>query len=369
MSSGPRQLRGISRRAVLAAFPLLLPAQSPAKGQTLPSDWARYPDPSTELEVLRLTSPEYESLLPPPPSRSITGNSAQVLCLSTRSGRPQAHLLQLRDGRSRVLTSADSLQPGALTLTHDDRALLFFDGPALLQSPLSGLREQQIAKIREGYQREAGPVCSSDGLFYYFVESRDGESELRRVRRPSNAVETIARAPGILDPTPNPRRAMICWRNRDGELFTATIDGQNIRRVETPPGRVLQAFWSPDGQALLYLLDPAESGQLAAIREQHLDSRTDSLVAKTSQYVAFMPNANATVFLGSSRSKVNPSILIMLRITRRELILCDHAAAVPAATSPVFAPNSQRIVFQSERHGRPALYSMMVEGLLEKTGT
>jgi oligogalacturonide lyase len=368
MGPGPRRTGGITRRAVLAAMPLVLRAQTSAKGQTLPQDWARYPDSSTELEVLRLTDAAYETRLPAPPARAVTANSGQLLCLSARTGSLQAHLLQLRDGRSRVLTSAAALQ--AATLTHDDRALLFFDGGALLWSPLSGLREQEIGRLREGYTLESGPVTAPDGMSFYYAEARDGQSELRRVRRPSNAVETIAAMEGgILDPAPNPRRSMICWRNRAGELFTMTIDGQGRRRVETPPGRVLQAHWSPDGQALLYLHDPAEAGQLVSIREQQLDARTDTLVAKTSQYASFMPNANASVFLGSSRGKANPSVLIMLRITQRELMLCDHSASDPYQTAPVFAPNSQRIFFQSDRHGRAALYSMQVEGLLEKTGT
>ncbi|HAX42931.1 MAG TPA: hypothetical protein PLF84_12910 [Bryobacteraceae bacterium] len=370
MSTGPRPVRGMTRRAVLAALPAALRAQTPAKGQFLPVDWGRYPDPSTELEVLRLTDASYASHLPALPARAVTANSQQLLYVSTRTGSPQAHLLQLRDGRSRLLTAASALRPGAVSLTHDDRALLFFDVPALFLSPLSSLREQEIYRLRDGHAWSGGPVTSPDGLSFYFVETRDGSAELRRLRRPGGAVETIAAAEGLLlDPTPNPRRAMICWRTPDGGLWTATIDGSGPRRVETPPGRVLQAHWSPDGQALLYLLDPAEPGQLVSIREQQLDSRADALVAKTSQYAAFMPNANASVFLGSSRSKVNPSVLIMLRITRRELTLCDHNAADPAATAPVFAPNSQRIFFQSDRHGQPALYSMPVERLLEKTGT
>ncbi|MGC4049885.1 MAG: hypothetical protein QM757_10275 [Paludibaculum sp.] len=61
--------------------------------------------------------------------------------------------------------------------------------------------------------------------------------------------------------TPNPKRAMLLWLNEAGELWVAGFDGAGQRRIETPAGRVLQAFWSPDGQALQYLLEPAESNQ------------------------------------------------------------------------------------------------------------
>ena len=280
----------------------------------MPADWGRYTDPSTEFEVLRLTDAAYESHLAAPPARSMTRGSDQLLYTSTRSGSMQAWLLQMKDGRSRLLTQAAALAPGAVTLTYDSRAILFFDGPALHYSPLNSLREQEICRLRDGWERESGPVSSPDGLSFYFAEQKSGRSELRRVRRPGTTAETIASGDdGILGPTPNPRRAMICWRTRGGALYTAEIDGAGLRRIETPPGRVLQAHWSPDGQAILYLLEPAAPGELNSIREQQLDSRADVLVARTSQFAAFAPNANASVFIGSSRSRANPAILIMLR--------------------------------------------------------
>lgn len=361
----------MTRRAVLSAIPIAAWAQSgtaPGKGEFLASDWGRYADGATEFPVLRLTNPAYESHLVAPPARGLSRRSDQVLYTSTRAGRRQAFLLRLKDGRSRLLTDASALAPDGLSLTYDDRALLFFDGDVLNYSLLSGLREQQVYRIREGYERECGPVSSPDGLWFYLVEARDGRSELRRLRRPGGAAETIAAGEqGILDPTPNPRRAMICWRDREGGLYTATIDGAGRRRVETPPGRVLQAHWSPDGQALLYLLAPEATNELVSIREQQLDARTDVLVARTSQFAVFAPNANASVFIGSSSSRANPAVLILLRVTRRELTLCEHKAKAPARTAPQFAPNSQHILFESDLHGQPALYSVAVEKLIEQT--
>jgi oligogalacturonide lyase len=34
---------------------------------------------------------------------------------------------------------------------------------------------------------------------------------------------------------------------------------------------------------------------------------------------------------------------------------------------PVFAPNSRRVFFNSDRHGKLAIYSMQVEKLVEET--
>jgi oligogalacturonide lyase len=60
-------------------------------------------------------------------------------------------------------------------------------------------------------------------------------------------------------------------------------------------------------------------------------------------------------------------VLILLRITRRELTLCEHKASQPELTSPIFSPDSQKIYFQSDREGKPAIYCVHVEKLVEKT--
>ena len=59
--------------------------------------------------------------------------------------------------------------------------------------------------------------------------------------------------------------------------------------------------------------------------------------------------------------------MILLRATRRELTLCEHKARDTRTLAVVFAPNSQRILFQSDQQGKSAIYSMMVERFVEET--
>ncbi|MBL8293238.1 MAG: PD40 domain-containing protein, partial [Bryobacterales bacterium] len=90
-------------------------------------------------------------------------------------------------------------------------------------------------------------------------------------------------------------------------------------------------------------------------------------VAATSQYAQFSPNGDASVFVGVSGSKAQPHVLLLLRSVRRELTLCEHKSSTAAEAAPVFSPDSQRIFFQSDRHGKPAIYFMAIERLVEKT--
>jgi oligogalacturonide lyase len=127
-----------------------------------------------------------------------------------------------------------------------------------------------------------------------------------------------------------------------------------------------RADWAPDGKTVLYLNFPEDPKQLTAIRECAPDAASDKLVAKTSQFANFGFNRDTSVFVGASRSAASPTILLLLRITQRELTLCEHKASHPETTAPRFSPDAQRIYFQSDRDGKPAIYCMHVEKLVEK---
>ena len=96
------------------------------------------------------------------------------------------------------------------------------------------------------------------------------------------------------------------------------------------------------------------------------DSNQDQSVAKTSQFVHFDANHDTSVFVGASRNQASPHILLLLRTTQRELTLCEHRASDPAATAPVFSADSQQVFFQSDKHGKLAIYRVHVERFVEK---
>jgi oligogalacturonide lyase len=60
-------------------------------------------------------------------------------------------------------------------------------------------------------------------------------------------------------------------------------------------------------------------------------------------------------------------VLIVVRLSHSERTLCEHKASQPENATIFFAPDSQRIYFQSDREGKPAIYCLHVERLVEKT--
>lgn len=369
----------ISRRRLLRAAGcagLVLAVSSPelhgesAKGENLAADWGRYSDPSTELEILRLTRPDYSSNLPTPPGRAIARHSEFAVLSTDRSGSMQLQRVDLKSGQSRVLTSASQLHPASFALSFDDRTVYYLDGNGLFAVSMGSLRVAQLWESPLSLQSSTSLAPSEDGTSLWLaMNSSEGALIKLRLGLKPEAVEVLRQSAPIFAPTPNPRRALVAWRCGDGSAWLCEQEGGNKRRLETPAGQVLQLVWSADGQSVLYLHDPGLQGESVSIREQEVDSRADRLIAKTSQFACFARNANASVFAGASRSKASPFALLMLRITRRELTLCEHRSRDAAASAIEFSPDSQRLFFQGDKDGRMAVYSIKLERLVEKTAS
>ncbi|MGA3015820.1 MAG: hypothetical protein ABSF62_01785 [Bryobacteraceae bacterium] len=358
--------RGFSRRGFLfSGFAAALLAQE-KPGASFPSAVKRYSDPTTELDVYRLTDPSYPSTLPAAYNRAIAHNNAWMLFCCDRNGSPQAFRLDLKSGETRELTTVEDLDGSSLTLTPDNRSFCFFAGRSLFLSGLGG-RPRELYKIPEGWERTAGLSVGPDGTHATFAERQAGGSRLRMVPLAQAAARTVTESPFVIShPIARPMRAQILFRQGDDALWLVNSDGTQKHQLKFATGRVGPADWAPDGKTVLYLNFPEDSKQLTAIRECNPDAASDQLVAKTSQFAHFGFNRDTSVFVGASRSAASPTILLLLRVTQRELTLCEHKASHPETTAPRFSPDAQRVYFQSDRDGKPAIYCMHVERLVEK---
>lgn len=134
-----------------------------------------------------------------------------------------------------------------------------------------------------------------------------------------------------------------------------------------PEGRILQARFSQPGDRLTYLLRSPGPPERTLLMELALPAGRHELVASTSKFATFSPNANSSVFVGASDSVAQPLLLLLLRVTRREFALMEHSATQPSVVQPLFSNNSQLIFFQSDRLGKNCIFSVNVKGLVERT--
>ena len=367
-------LRRFSRRSLLLSSLLAFRASADEtkgpKGQIFESDWKRYADPATELEVYRLTEPTYTSTLPAYSNRVFSRNSAALLFCCDRAGSPQAFRMDLKSGETRQLTDRANLDGTSLNLLPDSRSFCYFADRTLYQVNLTNLREREVYMVPDDWERGSGLCLAADSAHAIFIERRGERSRLRIAALTQAGARTVFETGiAIADPIERPLRGQILYRETGKGLWLINSDGRQNHPLKLAAGVTGPANWAADGRTLLYLNFPDDKTKLNAIREYTPDDDSDKMVATTSQYVTFGFNRDTSVFVGASRNGASPVVLLLLRVTQRERTLCEHKGSHPDMVSPMFAPDAQRIYFQSDRHGKSALYSMHVEHLVEKIGS
>jgi oligogalacturonide lyase len=351
----------------LAAAGAASDSRKPAALPTFPTDARRYPDPSTGLEVVRLTDPACASTLPEYYNRAIAGNGAYLLFSCERTGSPQVFRLDLKTAATQQLTDVTGLDGASIALTPDNRGFCYCAGRSLFHAAFDG-KEGELYRIADGWERGRGMTVAPDGRYAALVETRAHTSRLRTIPLGSGAPRTVLEAAGeMADPLPRPRHAQTLYRAGDRGVCLVRQDGRENRQLKLAAGRIGTAFWAPDGQTLLYLVYPEDPSQLHAIREHSPDTGADRLVAKTSQFASFSANRDTSVFVGASENRASPHVLLLLRVTGTERTICEHRATDAATVCPVFSPDSQNVYFRSDRHGKPAIYGMHLDKLIEKT--
>lgn len=353
----------ITRRAALGALPTALAAATnrlAKEARSFPnaSEFFRFADPTTEMPVVRLTNPATTSLFPAATNRFVAPKRRFLIFSSDRTGAAAPFQLDLRTGALRMLARTEHLDPRSLCLDEHAKVVYLLDGGTLKEITLANKRMRTVAENVDAFSS----LGSSD-----FVLVRQGRLEQLNAGQGTlaeNASPWCLTRPGGTG----------CLFGRDvsaneREFWYAPLPGRvGAKPVMLAKGRITNPFWSPDGQSLLLLRD-VEAGQIffSEIHEIFPETGEERKLAPTSQFAAFAPNADASVFVGASRSKAQPTVILLVRSVQRELTLCEHRASDPAAVCPVFSPDSRRIYFESDHQGKSALYSVNVELLIEPT--
>jgi len=339
----------VTRRTVNAAL-LSAPLLVAGRGQLYPGERFRFADPATEGEVFRYTKPDAASLLPAGSHHCVSSRNNFLLFCSDRSGSFQLRRLDLKTGESRQLTDEADILTSSPALTSDERRIYYAAGPRVRAIAAGGGAERDV------FQAEA-PVeafnVTEDGL--YGTAAAGGK--LLLVPLLTKLAPKLLGEGATMDfLLPRPRRGSLLYRNGT-EWHLAHFDG-TVNRVLKPMEGSGAAEWSPDGRLIYFLKG-------STLTELDPDTGVEKLFAKTSGFSHFTRNADASVFAGVSGSKAQPHVLLLLRVTRRERTICEHKSSQVAA--PFFAPNSQRLFYQSDRDGKPAIYMVNTDKLVEKT--
>ncbi len=321
-------------------------------------DLVQFPDPTTENPILRLTSPANTSFLPDTSHRFISPEGKFLVFTSERKGVFAPYRLDFKTGLAHILFEPEKLHPRSFCLGASGRTLLYLDGGVLKEFTFGS---RHIRTVAEGIESFSVGRNGTD-----LVWVREGKLE-------NEAGEKIAGdvgGPCFLSPD-----RLSCAFTRPGAQGQSSIwavpmrasagDAEAKLLVE---GNVSEPFWSPDDPSLLFLRRESQDGiERSFIREVTVPQASEQNVSPTPAFASFAPNGDASVFVGASRSKAQPHIVLLLRTPRRELTLCEHHCSDARAVSPVFSPDSRRVFFQTDREGKFAIYSVNTEQFVEAT--
>ena len=343
--------------AGLAAAVFAQPARR-ARELARVGEFVRLLDPVTETTVVRLTALSSVSHLSVPQNRFISVRNRFLILSSNRTGKLAPYNLDLRSGVVRQLAEAERLDPSSLCLDVSERSLFFIDGNALIEVQLSSRRTKILAERVTAFS-----VNNLDSLIAI------DEGKLRKLGGPVIA-EGVD---GFCLLRPQGDACMFERRSDSGDTefwFVSLNRGETQRPMLLAKGDISFPFWTVDGESLLFLRRVKQGD--VSLREIHqvlVSGCCEQRLSATSQFDAFAPNRDGSVFVGASRSKAQPNVVLLLKNPQRELTLCEHHAKSAASVRPVFSPDSRRVYFQSDREGQSAIYSVNVELLVEPTAS
>lgn len=354
---------------MLAVVPSgLLASVPPAnKAKPLPrvGEFVRFLDPITETAVVRLTSLRSNSFLPASTNSFVSVKDRFLVFSSDRGGRLAPYQVDLHSGVVTQLAKPDKLIPESLSLNRRGNSLYFLDGGALQEIMLSTRKVKPLAEQVSSFCEIHG---SSSGTPANFAIVRERRLELLNDESKPLAEDVD----NFCLVRPGGTGCFFCRQDSVGEreFWYTPFLGAGIANeaVLLAKGRIANPVWTPDGQSLLFLRQVAKADLvISEIHSVNPETRSEQRIAATTQFAAFSPNGDASVFVGASSSKAQPTILLLVAEVQRELTLCEHRASHPAFVSPVFSPDSRRVYFQSDHEGKSALYSVNVEALVEPT--
>ncbi len=342
---------GPTRRAALSLFSAAVAGFGQKKASSSNQlsqvgEFVRYADAITETPVVRLTNLSSASFLPARENRAVSVKGRFLVFSSDRGGMLSPFRLDLRTGQVTQLFSSRSLDPRSLSLDAAFRTLLFLDGGSLKQLPLGNKRVQVLAenvsRFSVGASREEllvvrdGKLCGVDGKVLAdgaaWCQMRPSGGSCLFSRRVADAAEEL-------------------W------YLPLRTSGKPVLLAAAP---ISEPCWAPDGHSALFLRDQS-------ICEVVPEGGSEQRLGGTSHFASFSANADTSVFAGAARSKAQPTINLLLRTPPREFTLCEHKASRPELCEPVFSADSRRVYFNSDFQGKPAIYSVNVEGLIEET--
>lgn len=393
-----------TRRGVLGAGLLTAGSSASARqGSRFEASEVELTDELTGRTLSRLTDPKTLFHFPHYHHRFMSASGRSLIFAGEPDGTRQLFYYDLRRFRATQLTAGSRVYSHSATVDAEERQMYFLQDDALKRSSLKGRGQHTVFRHPGGWRFTGHMSVSSDDRTAVVVEMR--EDDFRNdpteqfAQRPQCRLRLIDLLTGadrvlttdrawITHPQLRPGRRELSYRHEGpADQVENRLYWTNIDRHEPVPvrlengGRIEREYWTPSGAELRFVHYPGRDLRGSTIRAIVPETGEQRRIARCSAFGWAQENRDGTAFVGASRRPSGPNIYVLFPQLDREITLCEHGASgkpYPIAGSDeldhecghpetVFSPDSQWIYFTSDRDGKPALYRMQVEDLVEPT--
>jgi len=211
---------------------------------------------------------------------------------------------------------------------------------------VSGGKVQIIVRLFDVYQQRAVTGKTFGG---------DVNEVPRMARRFADAI--LKAVTGIQGPFDSKLAFVSTGGGRFKEIYTQTIDGEELSRVTNNPTINIFPSWDRNADQLLYLsfktMAPAlYVANLREKRERRIDTRHGRIIGG-----AISPDGQQIVAAIESGGNTN---LYLMDSQGHELRALTQTGSINV--SPTFSPDGQSLAFTSDRSGTPQIYTMGLDG-------
>jgi oligogalacturonide lyase len=382
-----------------------------AKGDRYPNTIEKYRDPDTGREVWRLTSPQVLSTHPYFYFNCIAKDNSFAVFGSDLSGSRQFYRIDLKSGELTQLTDVPKAVVYQACLSLDDKTLIFATADTVQKLDMDTLECEVLYELGEAWWANktfgVTPDCThvvQVQLFReHYVSRAKAQSDLaaqwaKKPRCRLVIIDVASKTSKIVyderlwvaHPQLRPvykDKLMYCHEGPgyliDSRIWLMDTDGSNILcpRPHGPNESFTHEFWFADGSALGYVAhirDEAHHIRSTTLRKIDIDTMQETVIGPCTFYSHCVTNTPATLIVGDGRDPEKPYIFLTDLRTGKETPICRHDSKwgvyfdpgigeyinQDAHPHPQFSQDSTKIIFNSDRDGKPCIFMTDISDLL-----
>ncbi len=216
-------------------------------GDTTTIEYSQAQDPHTEVEVTRLTDDGGDTIFPYFTQPVFTDDGEGLLLSSNRTGEWQAYLLHLSSRKLVQLTD----EPGGIshhasTILPTQAACAFISGREVRRAPLDGGPPETLYEIPDGFRASIlSPTGDGSSVTFAYVERLDLSTQTGKLY--SGMLETLFRRPAsvVVRVMTDGSGAMALWGEREwiSHVNVSSADGDIVVFCHEGPWHLVQRLW------------------------------------------------------------------------------------------------------------------------------